>query len=39
MMISPDEVKTRAKSKEKEKDAFRTYLKMHGNPFRLDGQF
>ena len=32
MLISPDEVKTKAKSKENENYAFRTYLKMHADP-------
>ena len=32
MLISPDEVKAKAKSKENENYAFRTYLKMHAAP-------
>ena len=39
MLISPDEVKTKAKSKENENYAFRTYLKMHADPHKLDEQF
>ena len=39
MLISPDEVKTKAKSKENENYAFRTYLKMHADPRKLDDQF
>ena len=37
MLISPDEVKAKAKSKENENYAFRTYLKMHADPLKLDG--
>lgn len=32
MMISPDEVKARAKLKENENYKFRTYLKMNADP-------
>jgi hypothetical protein len=39
MLISPDEVKAKAKSKENENYAFRTYLKMHADPLKLDEQF
>ena len=39
MLISPDEVKTKAKLKENENYAFRTYLKMHADPSKLDEQF
>ena len=35
IMISPQNVKTRAKSKEDENYAFRRYLKMHADPIRL----
>ena len=37
MLINPDKVK--AKSKENENYAFRTYLKMHADPLKLDEQF
>ena len=36
MLINPDKVKAKAKSKENEKYAFRTYLKMHADPLKLD---
>ena len=39
MIVSPDEIRTRAKLKEKENYAFRTYLKMHADPLKLDEQF
>ena len=39
MLITPDEVKAKAKSKENENYAFRTYLKMHADPLKLDEQF
>jgi hypothetical protein len=39
MMISPDEVKARAKLKENENYKFRTYLKMNADPIKLDEQF
>lgn len=38
-MISPDEVKARAKLKENENYKFRTYLKMNADPIKLDEQF
>ena len=34
MLISPDEVKAKTKSKENENYAFRTYLKMHADPLK-----
>jgi Fe-S-cluster containining protein len=39
MLINPDKVKAKAKSKENENYAFRTYLKMHADPLKLDEQF
>ena len=38
-MISPDEVKKKAKLKEGENYSFRTYLKIHADPEKLDEQF
>lgn len=38
-MISPNEITTKAKLKENENYMFRTYLKMHADPFKLDKQF
>jgi len=39
MMISPNEITTRAKLEENENYRFRTYLKMHADPLKLDEQF
>jgi len=38
-LISPNDVKKRAKLKENENYAFRTYLKIHVNPLELDDRF
>ena len=39
MMISLNEISERAKLKENENYRFRTYLKMHADPLKLDEQF
>jgi hypothetical protein len=38
-MIAPNEIAARAKQKEDENYAFRTYLKGHADPEELDAQF